>query len=123
MTKVKPTLICSNETFLDKEKVDIERYELVGRRDREDGRKFGGVAVFAQSDLADSMTLMTASKVHERVWIVVHSDLGPLLIGVWYRPPEPGETDSIDTLREEWQELSKDAVATIIIGDMNMHHK
>ena len=110
MTKVKPTLIYLNKTFLNKEKAEIEGYELVGRRDRDDERKFGGVAVFAQSLLADSLTLMKTSKVHERVWIVVNSDLGPFVIGVWYRPPEPGETDSIDSLREEWHELSKDAV-------------
>ena len=45
------------------------------------------------------------------------------LLGAWYRPPYYGETDSIYTLESEWSALEKDAVGTIIAGDMNVHHK
>ena len=69
------------------------------------------------------MTELLKSKISERVWIIVHSDLGPFSIGVWYRPPVQGETDTIKTLREEWNALSQDAVGTIIVGDMNIHHQ
>jgi hypothetical protein len=34
-----------------------------------------------------------------------------------------GEITSIITLREEWEELSEDVVGTIIVGDLNIHHK
>jgi hypothetical protein len=100
--------------------VHVEGYTIIGRSD---GRKCGGVAVFAQTQLADNMTLMLKSKMHERIWILVHSDLGPYLICAWYRLPVQGEVNSIKDLRQEWQELSKDAMGTIIIGDMNIHHK
>jgi hypothetical protein len=118
VAKARPNIICVSETFLDcaTEEVDLEGYRLVARRDRDDGRKCGGVAIYAMEAHADSMTLLLSSETHERVWILVHSSLGPFLVGAWYRPPDPGEIDSIKT--SEWQELSKDAVGTIITGDM-----
>ena len=127
MAKKKPQILCLNETFLDASVkdgvVEIEGYSIVGRRDRRDGRKCGGVAVYVQSQMAASVTLMQDSDTHERLWILVHSDLGPFLIASWYRPPEPGEVKSISTLREEWSELSREAIGTIITGDMNVHHR
>jgi hypothetical protein len=124
IAKVKPHIICLNENFLDKSvgDVTIEGYTIVGRRDRSDGRKCGGVAVYVQSRLAECVTLLQKSITHERLWILVHSDLGPLLIACWYRPPDPGEVESIKTLHKEWSELSVEAMGTIIAGDMNVHH-
>ena len=58
----------------------------------------------------------------ERLWLLVHSDLGAYLIGAWYRPPVQGEVDSIRSLRQEWSEINGEAVGTIILGDMNIHH-
>jgi hypothetical protein len=120
-----PTVICINETWLDPSVGDVvlEGYRLIGRRDRADGRKCGGVAVFAHESKAESMTTMKVSEFSERLWILVHSDLGPYLVCAWYRPPVPGEVDSIKELRKEWEELSRDAVGTIIVGDLNIHHK
>ena len=79
--------------------------------------------MFAETSMAESVTLLHKSSIHERVWIIVHSNLGPLLIACWYRPPVQGETESIRTLREEWDELSSEAVGAIIVGDMNIHHQ
>ena len=102
--KQPPALVCLNETFLDPstEDVELEGYQLIARRDRDDGRKCGGVAVFARADAARAVTLVEKSKTNERVWLVIHSDTGPYLLGVWYRPPQPGEVESIKSLREEW---------------------
>jgi hypothetical protein len=123
--RVRPTIICLNETFLDCSvgEVELEGYSMIGRRDRRDGRRCGGVAVFAVTNQADRVTLLKDSIISERLWILVHTDLGPYLIGAWYRPPVQGEVDSIKELREEWAELSLDAVGTVIIGDLNVHHK
>ena len=117
-----------NETFLDQSvgDVDIEGYAVVGRRDRSygnDDRRCGGVAVYVQAEIVDSMTLLHKSPDHERVWILFHSNLGPLLLCSWYRPPVPGEIDSIHTLRKEWDELNHGAIGTILVGDLNVHHK
>ena len=39
------------------------------------------------------------------------------------RPPVQGEIDSIRSLRREWEELQGDALETVIIGYLNIHHK
>ena len=49
--------------------------------------------------------------------------LGPYLIGAWYRPQEQGEVESIKEVRREWEHFSKDAIGTIVVGDVNVHHK
>ena len=69
------------------------------------------------------MTLMHKSVDSERQWTLVHSDLGPYLVGAWYRSPVRGGTDLIQSLREEWSKLSPRTMGIIIIGDMNVHHK
>jgi hypothetical protein len=127
--KAKPVMICLTETFLDESvnDIELEGYIMISRRDRgegDDDRKCGGVAVFAMHEHAERMTEIEKSKTSERVWIVVHSDMGPFLIGNWYRPPVHGpEVSSIASLREEWNALSQDVVGTIIGGDMNIHHR
>lgn len=70
------------------------------------------------------MILLHKSVTSERVWVLVHSDPDPYLIGAWYRPPEPGRVVSTTSLRqEEHEELSQGTVGTIIVDDMNIHHK
>jgi len=116
--------VCIVETFLDVsvENVDLEGYDEVARRDRDDGRKGGGVVVYACKDISSRIVLLEKSVSSERVWRMLHADTGPYLIGVWYRPPNPGEHDSIRSFEEEWQRLSLDVLGTICIGDLNVHH-
>ena len=123
--EVLPGLVCLNETFLDTsvEDITLESYELVARRDRDDGRKCGGVAVFVHESVKSRVTLLSKSATSERVWLVLHADVGPFLIGVWYRPPEPGETGTIKSLEDEWGMHSKESLGTILVGDMNVHHR
>jgi hypothetical protein len=103
--------------------VDLEGYALVARRDRRDGRKCGGVIVFARSDISSRCTLLDESVQAERVWVLLNSTVGPYLICAWYRPPDPGEVTSIVSLREEWGRLSVNALGSVIVGDINVHHK
>ena len=83
----------------------------------------GGVVVFALDAIASRLTLVEKSEVCERVWLVIHSDIGPYLLGVWYRPPDPGEVASIRACEEEWQRLSLHVLGTILVGDLNVHHR
>ena len=75
----KPDLICVNETFLNRttEHISIEGYSLIARRDRSDGRKCGGIAAFAASNISQRVTLVESSENAERVWVLVHANQGP----------------------------------------------
>ncbi len=77
------------------------------------------------SDVEQRVTLLQHAKdlEHERFWLLIHADIGPVLLCVWYRPPCAGEIGSIHGFIEEWHELSKSCVGTIIVGDLNVHHK
>ena len=88
----------------------IEGYKLISRHDRTDGRQGGGVAVFALEKLAHKVTHLGDSTVAEHSWVIVHSDHGPYVIGCWYRPPAPGEIESIRSLKEELQTQASRAV-------------
>eukprot|EP00959_Pyramimonas_sp_CCMP1952_P197441 4129141-Pyramimonas_sp.AAC.1 len=41
----------------------------------------------------------------------------------WYRRPCHGETNSIESLSEEWNSLAGQCIGSIITGDMNIHHR
>jgi hypothetical protein len=95
---------------------------VIARRDRDDGRKCGGIIAFARSDIAANVTRLHRSDDSERFWIIIHTDQGPYLLGVWYQPPEPGEVQTISALEVEWREHCSAALGTIIVGDINVHH-
>ena len=120
----KPHLVCLNETFLDDavEHIKLGGYSLMSRRDRDDGREGGGIAVFALDIVSPQVVLLEHSKEFERSWHTIHTDIGPVLCCVWYRPPCVGEVQSIRACDEEWERLVENHVATIIIGDLNVHH-
>ena len=120
----KPIIVCLNETFLTRvvEEVELEGYQVLVRRDRID-QWGGGVLVFVLQEFAAHVTLMEISDDAERVWAVVHSDQGPYLLCSWYRPPRPGEVDTIKTFVKEWIRLRVDALGTFVLGDLNLHMK
>ena len=118
-------ILMLQETWLSDnvESISVPGFHLVGRMDRVLGPKqgYGGIAVFARDSLANIALLEYVDGV-ERMWCVLHTHVGPLLLGNWYRPPdEPG--DSMDTLVEEIQRLRSDCIGVILIGDINIHHK
>ena len=77
----------------------------------------------ARSDVAPFVTHLGDSEQHERSWHILHSNIGPLLVGCWYRPPSYSESESILSLQAEIGKLEANSLATIIVGDMNIHHK
>ena len=124
LASVMPGLLCLNETFLDRSVSDLSLpyYDLVARRDRTDGRRCGGVAVYALSSIASSVTVCGISPVAERVWVLIHSDCGPFLVACWYRPPEPGDTSFVQPFCSEFREHSSAALGSIVVGDVNCHN-
>ena len=54
---------------------------------------------------------------------MVHADQGPHLVGVWYRPPAPGETGTVTTFKVEFSALENTSLCIIILGDLNAHNR
>ena len=113
----KPYLICVNETLLDRtvEHLTLEGYLLVARRDRNDRRQGGRIAAFARSAIAERVTLIQSSDYAARFWLMVHADQGLHLVGVWYRPPAPGETGAVITFKAENVALENASLGSIIL--------
>ena len=84
-------------------------------------RGFGGVAIFARVSLVD-IALVECIVSAERMWCVLHTNLGALLIGNWYRAPDESGT-SIAILKAEIERLRGDFVGILLVGDVNVHHK
>ena len=118
-------IVLLQETWLsgDVESITISGYHLVGRLDRVLGPKrgFGGIAVFARAALTD-IALVEYISGAERMWCVLHTNLGALLIGNWYRPPDD-DGISMNGLLDEIERLRGDYIGVILLGDLNVHHK
>ena len=95
------------ETFLDEStRVPVlTNYVILARRDRGRLRQKGGVILFVRKDLAKYTVHLGISESAERVWVLLHSDLGPILIGLWYRLPCYGEVESIQCSMWSWQNM------------------
>ena len=119
-----PHMVCLNETLLDEsvERIELGGYTLVSRRDRDDGRSGGGIAVFVLDNFAGQVVLREHSVRHERSWHTIHSEIGPVLCCAWYRPPCPGEVESIKGCEEEYCRLADEHIGCIFVGDLNVHH-
>ena len=69
------------------------------------------------SGLLTGVTILENSQVAERSWVTTHSNHAPYAIGRWYRPPAPGEVDTILQLH------AANAVGCLVLGDLNVHHR
>ena len=118
-----PGIIGMTETLLDPstEKY-IAEYALVSRLGRRVvNTKGGGIALFAREDVASHIVHVGDSEKFERSWFILHADLGPILLGLWYRPPAYREIASVLALGDEYRSISHMSFATIIVGDLNVH--
>lgn len=109
-----PDVVALTEAWLAKSVVapSLPGYSLISRLDRRGSRQGGGVAAFARASIAQRIT------VYERSWHTIHTDRGPDLFAVWYRPPCYGEVGSIHSLEQEFSTYRRLAIASIIVGDM-----
>ena len=73
---VEPDIACVTETFLDASVGDMSLtgYELISRRDRDDGREGDGIATFAWKSIAQSIVHIAICKDSERCWHIAHGD-------------------------------------------------
>lgn len=120
-----PDIVGITESWLDKsiEAAQLEGYIVTARRDRDADSGRGGVLIFAKENIAERVVTMEESAQAERIWAVVHTNHGPYVIAMWYRPPCPGELKSITSFEEEVVRLRGEALGTLICGDMNVHQR
>ena len=78
--------------------------------------------MFAQDCIVEQVIFLDHSVEHERSWHTLLTDIGPVLCGVWYRPPCAGEVASIHGCENEWKGFVDKHVASVLVGDMNVHH-
>ena len=84
---------------------------MVSRRDRIDGCKsgYGGVVTLVREDVFNVVEIFKAENA-ERVSCTVHTNLGPVLLVNWYRPPDDEAYTSLPAFRDE-------------LADLNIHHR
>ena len=120
-----PSVVAVTETWLTRKTKEwtFSGYTRVSRLDRRVGRPDrGGIAVFVRDDFRENVVHIGDSPVDERSWHIVHCDCGPVLLCVWYRPPNRGELDSIRRFDSELEMYSANTVATLAVGDFNVHN-
>ena len=121
-----PVFVCFTETFLKyggkkAPQVSLAGYVQVARLDRRTGESQGGIILFVKQGFEQSIVHVGNSEAHERSWFIVHSDQGPILLGLWYRRPCRGEILSVTSLSEELNQYGQMAIGTVLMGDFNVH--
>ena len=105
--------------------LSLANYSLVSRRDRPNSKagklNHGGVAVYSR-DGSILVTHIEDSVVAERSWHTIHTDLGGVLFGAWYRPPGSPHSH-IESLDTELELLSVGMIGSLVVGDVNIWHK
>ena len=121
--KSKPDVILITETWLDNstEEVKIPGYRSIARRDRPGDKSGGGVDVFVRDDFFN-VGLFAVSETSERSWVTLHTTTGPILVGVWYRPPDEAR-EELQTLADELDRFSPGHIGVFLFCDANVHHQ
>ena len=57
------------------------------------------------------------------VWVMIHSDHGPYVIGCWYRPPAPGEVDTIRSFKKKGTAACCERRGLCCAGRLNIYHQ
>ena len=81
----------------------------------------GGVLVFVKDEYAPRVTLVETSEAAERILAIVHSDRGPYLVCCWYRPPKPGNVETIESFEAEYIRHKDGVLGVFVLGDLNVH--
>ena len=64
--------------------ISLPGYTLVSRRDRQDGRQGGGIALFARASVVSEIVCVADSTIYERSIHLLHTDLVVLSIDLRY---------------------------------------
>ena len=119
----RPDVIFLTETWLDEsvQEVNIPGYRSIARRDRGTRKKGGGVDILVRNSFRDA-GLLSISESSERSWVTLHTEQGPILLGVWYRPPDESR-ELLETLAAELEQHSPGHIGIFLLCDANIHHK
>ena len=71
-------------------------------------------------EYAPRVTLVEKSEAAERIWAMVPSDRGPYLIYCWYKPPSPGNVETIKSFHAEYRKHKDGAAGVFVLGDLNV---
>ena len=72
--------------------------------------------------IATDVVLLGKSDQFERIWALLYTQLGPILLCCWYRRPDNAEVASIQSLRLEYERFKANAIGIVIIGDLNIYY-
>ena len=89
---------------------------ILSRRDRSENVNRGGVLTFCRKDIKNIVFWKNSADA-ERSWHLIHRDSGTIGLCNWYRPPH-SENISINSLREELEELTQFTESFVIAGNI-----
>lgn len=118
-----PLFVGITESWLNKSVSDptLSGYVVVSWLDRS-MRSGGGIILFALEAYAATIVHVGDSEQAERSWHTLHTDAGPFVICLWYRPPSY-ETDSVRSLSAEWFKYADSSIGALVLGDLNVNHQ
>ena len=65
-------------------------------------------------------TALQKSPTAERVWFTIHTHTGPLLFGLFYRPPDD-PIEHLDSLETDLTSRTPNFTGIFALGDFNVH--
>ena len=118
-----PQIVGFTETWSQRSSEHLPGYHLISQLDRRNtDTRGGGIALYALNGYQQNIAHLADSNSDERSWFVIHADSGPILLCLWYRRPDLGETQSIFRFDTELCMYSRHAVSCIVMGDINVHN-
>ena len=146
LDSLKPDMCVLTETWYNNSSTPhkFNNFSQLSRRDRGDDAIGGGVlSLISSAEGKDfGIFLIEHSKLIEMSWLSLHTNVGPILIGIIYRPPDSSESISlskscsavnvIDQMDIEYSRLrpvdahgcyKDDFIGALILGDFNCHMK
>ena len=118
--KTKAAIIGITESKLDHtvpdSEVNFPGYDIL-RCDR--NRNGGGVACYIRKDLCFNTRTLHCKEIENLVFDILLPKLKPITIGVFYRPPNQGE--SMDLIVEKFSYLNLKDNEIYLLGDFNIN--
>ena len=91
-----PQIVGFTETWSQRSSKHLPGYHFISQLDRRNtDTRGGGIALYALNGYQQNIAHLADSDSDERSWFVIHADSGPILLCLWYRRPDLGETQSI----------------------------
>ena len=111
------------ETWLEKsvEAINIAGHKIVARRDRHIGANRDGVLLLCKCHI-NTIVHVQATSVFERLWHIIRTDFGSLVLCNWYRS-DCLIHGNFTNLHSELQCHIKDIYIVFMAGDIIVHHK